>query len=246
MLDSQCTEKVTKMRFSKKKAIIFDLDGTLIDSGEDLVSAVNSTLLLLNRDTFSSDEIHSWIGNGALLLVKRALSGGDVDDETLEQSLIDQAMSLFLTEYEKNVCVNTTMYSGVRVSLKVLKAQGYKLAIVTNKPIQFVHPILKKLGLDTLFEIILGGSCIEKSKPDPLPLETVCKRFNISPQECVMVGDSKNDILPANALGMDSIGLLYGYNYGENIQDYNPTIVLDDFSDVVGLFSPEANYACAE
>ena len=234
------------MKFTNKKAIIFDLDGTLIDSEADLALAVNDMLTQLERPTFKLHEIQPWIGNGAHALVKRALSGGMQIDESISESFFEKAFTTFITSYEQNVCVKTSIYPGVRVSLKVLKAQGYKLAIVTNKPIQFVHPILEKLGLDNLFEIILGGSCVEKRKPDPIPLITVCERLNISASECVMVGDSINDIIPANALKMQSIALMYGNAQGEDLRTYNPSIALHDFSDIVELFSPEANYACAD
>lgn len=234
------------MKFTNKKAIIFDLDGTLIDSEADLALAINDMLTLLDRPTFTLHDIQPWIGNGAHALVKRALSGGMQIDELLCESLFEHAFATFINSYGKNVCVKTSIYPGVRVSLKVLKAQGYKLAIVTNKPIQFVHPILKKLALDNLFEIVLGGSCLTKRKPDPLPLVTVCERLNITLDECVMVGDSINDILPANAIKMQSIALMYGNAQGEDLTAYNPSIALHDFSDIVGLFSPEANYACSE
>ena len=234
------------MKFTNKKAIIFDLDGTLINSEADLALAVNAMLTSLGRPSFKLHEIQPWIGNGAHALVKRALSGNMQIDASISESFFETAFTTFIDAYEQNVCVKTMVYPGVRVSLKVLKAQGFKLAIVTNKPIQFVRPILEKLGLDNLFEIILGGSCVEKPKPDPLPLETVCERLNISASECVMVGDSINDILPANAINMQSIALMYGNAQGEDLTAYNPSIALHDFSDIVGLFSPEANYAYSE
>ncbi len=221
------------MKFSNKKLIIFDLDGTLIDSSPDLALAINHMLQTLNRATFSTDTIHYWVGNGAEILVKRALSGSATIDETLDPLLWKEALKIFLDFYAKNLAVATVTYPHVPATLKRLKEHGYRLAIVTNKPFPFVEPILKTLGLMDYFELILGGDSLEKKKPDPLPLLHVCDKLNISVSESIMIGDSKNDIQAANACNMQSIGLTYGYNYGENISVHNPSVVFDNFADIL-------------
>ncbi len=113
---------------------------------------------------------------------------------------------------------------------------GYRLAIVTNKPFAFVEPILEGLKLTGLFELILGGDSLTQKKPDPMPLLHVCTTLGVAVEACVMVGDSKNDILAANACSMQSLGVTYGYNYGEDINSYNPDVVVDDFADILKTF----------
>lgn len=221
------------MKFSNKKVILFDLDGTLINSAPDLSLAVNHMLQALNRDTFSDEIIHGWVGNGAQILVQRALSGQSVIDENLDAALSAEALDIFLTFYAENLCISTVAYPHVSVTLKILKGMGYHLAIVTNKPFAFVAPILEALELDSLFELILGGDSLPQKKPDPAPLLHVCDKLSVSVDECVMVGDSKNDILAANACGMQSVGVTYGYNYGENIGVYKPDIIIDDFAELL-------------
>lgn len=227
------TIKVLNLKFTNKKLIIFDLDGTLIDSSPDLALAINHMLKILNRDTFSSDTIHYWVGNGAEVLVKRALSGTATIDETLDPVLCKEALQIFLTFYAQNLAVSTLPYPHVLSTLQTLKNNGYRLAIVTNKPFAFVEPILTTLGLMEFFELILGGDSLEEKKPNPMPLLYVCDQLNVSVEESLMVGDSKNDILAANACGMQSIGLTYGYNYGEDIAIYKPSFVFDKFADIL-------------
>jgi len=216
------------LKLKNKKLLIFDLDGTLINSALDLALAVNYMLERLEQETFSEEIIHGWVGNGALTLVKRALSGSRTVDENLDDAYVEKALKIFLDYYEKNLCNATVPYPSVISTLHSLK-EKYTLAIVTNKPFAFVSPILKGLEMDNLFALILGGDSLEKKKPDPLPLQHVCKILNIDIEHSVMIGDSKNDILAANACVMDSVGVTYGYNYGEDIAVNKPTLIIDDF-----------------
>ena len=225
------------MKFNNKELIIFDLDGTLIDSVPDLAVAVNFMLESLERDVFDENTIRFWVGNGAQVLVKRALSGSSEIDEELEENLFNRSLEIFLNFYKKHLCEHTKTYKNVPQTLKLLKSDGYRLAIVTNKPIDFVAPILNSLHLNDLFEFTIGGDSLSKKKPDPLPLHYVCKKLNVHVENALMVGDSKNDILAANAAKMHSIGVSYGYNYGENIDFYNPDEVVDDFADILKFFT---------
>ncbi len=221
------------MKLKDKKLLIFDLDGTLIDSSGDLALSVNHTLKTLNLPTYDIETIHHWVGNGAETLVKRALSGSITIDTSLEESYWKNALKILLDFYSKNLTVETVTYPNVITTLKTLKEQGYKLAIVTNKPFLFVEPILKEFGLNDLFEVILGGDSLDEKKPNPLPLLYVCQKLDISPSKSVMIGDSKNDILAGKSANMDSIGVTYGYNYGESIESYEPTIVCNRFEDIL-------------
>jgi len=219
--------------YKNKKLIIFDLDGTLINSALDLALSINYMLSALGQDTFNEETIHKWVGNGALTLVKRALSGSRDEDENLDETHVKNALEIFLDYYEKNLCNKTVPYPNVVETLHALKNKGYTLAIVTNKPFAFVPTILKRLNIDYMFTCILGGDSLSKKKPDPMPLLHTCKTLKIDVKNSIMIGDSKNDILAANACGMESIGVTYGYNYGEDIGIYKPNIIIDDFSELL-------------
>ena len=223
------------MKLTNKKLIIFDLDGTLIDSGPDLALALNDMLTQLNRKTFDLETIHEWVGNGAQTLVKRALSANVEIDKNLDAELFEKALEIFLASYQQNVCVKTITYPNVKETLLTLQKSGYKMAIVTNKPYDFVQPILEKLELANFFELYLGGDSLSLKKPNPQPLLHVCKTLNINIENSIMVGDSKNDILAANSCDMQSIGVSYGYNYGEDINNYSPTVVIHTFEDILKI-----------
>ncbi len=228
------------MKLSNKELIIFDFDGTLIDSAPDLALSVNYMLKSIGRAPFDENTIRSWVGNGAQTLVRRGLSGSAQIDDNIDEVLFEKALDIFLKFYAENVCIKTVLYPKVVRTLKILKEQNYRMAIVTNKPFDFIEPILKGLDLEGYFELNLGGDTLERKKPDPLPLNYVCEKLSVSIEKTLMIGDSKNDIIAANAAQMQSIGVTYGYNYGEDIGLYKPTFVVDDFSDIVGLLAHES------
>lgn len=221
--------------FKNKKLLLFDLDGTLIDSGPDLALALNDMLTQLGHKNFSLETIHNWVGNGAQTLVKRALLGKKEIDREIEEELFHRALEIFLDSYAKNVCVDTVLYPEVKSTLVTLKNRGYHLSIVTNKPYDFVVPILEGLDIAEYFEYFIGGDSLPEKKPSPAPLLHICEKLEVSVEKSLMIGDSKNDIFAANAAGMDSIGVSYGYNYAEPISASKPSCVVDSMSEVVGL-----------
>ncbi|MFT5878969.1 MAG: phosphoglycolate phosphatase [Moritella sp.] len=217
------------------KLICFDLDGTLIDSVPDLAAGVNSMLSQLSRPNFSEDIVRGWVGNGVPILVQRALSGSvDVAAELTEAEL-NQGIEFFLRHYSVNLFSESKLYPNVVETLTALKAAGYKLAIITNKPITQTKPVLELAGISDFFDIVLGGDSLAEKKPHPLPLQHCQQQFNLSCDEVLMVGDSKNDIIAAKAAGFSSLGLTYGYNYGIPISESAPNFVADDIGDVLKI-----------
>ncbi|MEA3315086.1 MAG: phosphoglycolate phosphatase [Campylobacterota bacterium] len=216
-----------------KKLLIFDFDGTLIDSVPDLANSVNYTLNELNIKTYKEDIIRQWVGNGASTLIKRALSGSVDISLELDEDLYNKGLKIFLEYYSNHLCDNTVMYDNVKETLTTLKNQGYILTIVTNKPYDFIKPILDKLDIEKLFSYYIGADSLSVKKPNPEPLLHICNKFNISVDSSVMIGDSKNDILAANSANMESIGVTYGYNYDESIDKYKPSLIIDDFKKIL-------------
>jgi phosphoglycolate phosphatase len=225
------------LKFLNKDILLFDLDGTLVDSVPDLALAVNQMLTELGLSTFSQDVIRGWVGNGANILVQRALSGNTDISPDLDETLKARALNIFYQTYQTHNCIETRLYPDVINTLTELKKRGYRLAIITNKPERFITPIIDGLELNGLFELIIGGDTLEKRKPDPLPLHYACQQLSVNTDQCVMIGDSKNDILAAKAASMQSVALTYGYNYGENISIYQPELIIDDFADLLSALN---------
>jgi len=221
------------MNIKNKKHLIFDLDGTLIDSVPDLALAVNMTMQELDKDIYCLDVVRTWVGNGSLVLIKRALSSDVTIDENLDEELVQKAHKLFLEYYLQNVCNETIMFENVKQTLQILKDKGYILSIVTNKPIEFVKPILDSFDIEKLFSMYIGANSLDVKKPNPKPLLYVCDKLGFSVEESIMIGDSKNDILAANNCNMQSIAVSYGYNYDEDISVHNPSIIIDKFEDIL-------------
>ncbi|WP_116474275.1 phosphoglycolate phosphatase [Zobellella maritima] len=217
------------------KLIQFDLDGTLIDSVPQLHLAVNAMLAELGRAPANVEAVRGWVGNGADILVRRALLAGEktgYEPTDIEQA---QARAAFDSAYERVADRQLVFYPGVQEVLWRLHRAGFILAIVTNKPSRFVPAILAAAGMSELFSLVLGGDCLPEKKPSPAPLLHVCTHFDMDPGQCLMVGDSENDVLAAKAAGMPVAGLSYGYNYGRPIAESDPDWVMDDFSQLADL-----------
>ena len=223
------------MQFDNKTLVIFDLDGTLLDSAPDLALAINLMLTDLGFEAAPEPVIRSWVGNGAQTLVSRALQYSGCDSSQ-DSTYFNDALTIFLAHYQTHLSTHSILYKGVFDTLMQLKKNGLQLALVTNKPLRFIDPILRDFKLTDVFVIALGGDSLPVKKPHPEPLVHVCKQLGTSIEQAVMVGDSKNDILAAKAAGMQSVGLTYGYNYNEAISLQEPDVVLDDFSHLLNCF----------
>ena len=212
------------------KLIGFDLDGTLVDSLPDLALSVNQAFAEIGLPQAPEEFVLTWIGNGADVLISRAIawSGATLDDEQVKQ--LKRRFGFY---YGENICNKSRLFPHVKETLEKLKAQGYILAVVTNKPTKHVQPVLAAFGIDHLFSELLGGQSLPAIKPHPAPLYYLCGKFGIYPKQLLFVGDSKNDILAAHNAGCAVIGLTYGYNYNIPIRESNPDWVFDDFADIL-------------
>ena len=222
------------MQWSNIRAIAFDLDGTLIDSVPDLAAATNATLAQNQYQPVTEALVRSWVGNGAQVLMQRALSyvSAMPEDAPELQVMLEQIMPQFMHHYGEHLQKHSRLYPGVVDTLQQLKQAGFKLAIVTNKPYRFTVPLLTAFGLDELFSEVLGGDSLAKMKPDPMPLQHLLKQWQLDESQLLMIGDSKNDILAAKAANVMSIGLTYGYNYGEDIGLSSPHAICENFADI--------------
>ena len=214
-----------------KQLLIFDFDGTLIDSVPDLADATNTMLAQLNKPTHSLATIKEWVGNGSRLLIERALVGKtEVLEGELTSADADHAEQLFFDAYKNITNSKTVAYPDVDAGLRQLKETGFTLALVTNKPIRFVPKILENFGWTALFSEVLGGDSLPVKKPDPAPLLQVCKTLNFEPDQAYMIGDSINDISAGKSANIDTLALSYGYNYGKDIRDSQPNQAFDNFA----------------
>ena len=216
------------MKTFQPKLIMIDVDGTLVDSVPDLAYCIDEMMQKLGMRKWGETKVRHWVGNGIPKLVERALTG-ELEGRPIKE-VFDIAYPIFLDLYEDNSAERSYLYDGVREGLDYLKSQRYQLGCVTNKSEQFTHPLLKALGIFNDFKIIISGDTLAKRKPDPMPLLYCAERFNLKPEECLMLGDSVSDVKAARAAGFDIICMSYGYNHGNDIADENPDLVIDSMS----------------
>ena len=214
-------------KFSGVRALIFDLDGTLIDSKMDLIHSVNAMLRELKRPELETETISGYIGHGAPQLVARAMGGTATEEE------LKHALQFFLGYYEDHKMDNTCAYPGVAETLERLGQ--LPMAVLTNKPARISVRILKALGLEKYFRAIYGGNSFESKKPDPFGAAKILREFGVTPGESLIVGDSEVDVQTARNAGT----LAAAVNYGFGVHDraaHPADIYLERFADLAELF----------
>ncbi len=215
------------------QAVLFDLDGTLVDSVPDLSHALDAAFTELGFSAPGEDRVRGWVGNGALKLVERALAFS-LTDKKIEPQRLNQVHQKFLFHYSLSNGKASRLYEGVSEALEILQRQKIPMAIVTNKPIEFVPGLLSGLGISGYFKVLVGGECTHKRKPSPQPLFYACRLLGVEPSQCLMVGDSKQDVSAARAAGMAVAAVSYGYNHGEAIELSEPDFVLAELQSFMG------------
>ena len=201
--------------------LIFDLDGTLIDSKLDLVHSVNATRALMDLPPISDDLVASYVGNGAPVLIRRVLG------PSASEADVQQALEYFLKYYREHMLDNTRLYSGVKDALDRLLEAGERMAVLTNKPVRFSRSLVDGLGLAQHFFQIYGGNSFEQKKPHPIGIETLLEETGLERDRTIMVGDSGVDIRTARNANVKACGVTYGFQPEGFLED-PPDLLVDN------------------
>jgi len=212
---------------------MFDLDGTLVDSVPDLTFAIDAMLSDLGRPAAGLDRVSNWVGNGAAMLVKRALSQ-QMTPRDIDEQLYQEAYALFLAHYQQVNGRKSVLYPKVTETLTQIRKAFPYVALITNKPEQFTQPLLDYHRLPE-FDLIVCGDTLAKRKPHPEPVLHCLNTFGCTAEESVMVGDSVSDIKAAQAANVPVICVNYGYNQGEDLSAYRPDRLIQHFEQLLFL-----------
>jgi phosphoglycolate phosphatase len=213
--------------------VIFDLDGTLVDSVRDLCESVNATRGYLGMDPLPYDTVASYVGNGAPVLIRRAM-GPQASDEA-----VAEALAYFLGYYREHMLDHTRAYPEVMETLEQLQSQGVKMAVLTNKPERFSRDMCAGLGMGKFFFQIYGGNSFEQKKPDPIGIHTLARECGAELANTWMVGDSSTDVLTARNAGVRCVGVTYGIS-PDSLKEAPPDFLLDSMSGLPRLMAGAA------
>ena len=217
------------------KAVVIDLDGTLLDTAPDLADAAMAMAADLGLPPVDLAEVKTYIGNGVSRLVKRVLTRDLHADPAPE--LFARALPIYERHYAEWVSRKTCPFPGVVEGLQAIKASGVHLACITNKAARFTHPLLKDTGLIDFFELILSGDTLPEKKPSPLPLLYACSVFECEPAELLLIGDSLNDAQAARAAGCPVFCVPYGYNRGRPVVELDLDAVVTSLAEAAKLIA---------
>jgi phosphoglycolate phosphatase len=215
------------------KAVVIDLDGTLLDTAPDLADAAIAMSNDLGLPAIDLAEVKTYIGNGVSRLVKRVLTR-DMHAEPAAE-LFAQALPIYEKHYAEGVSRKSRPFPGVVEGLQAMYEAGYRLACITNKAERFTVPLLKDTGLIDFFELILSGDTLPEKKPSPLPLLHACQVFGVEPDELLLIGDSLNDTQAARAAGSSVFCVPYGYNRGRPVAELDLDAVVVSLAEAAKL-----------
>jgi len=213
---------------NKISLVIFDLDGTLVDSQQDLASAVNFTRNHYGLKPLKVSEVASYLGSGINALVKSVLP-------SVSENEMPHATAMFKDFYSKHLADTTKEYNGVKKMLADLK--GFKKAVLSNKSENFSKDIIENLGLKEYFDEIYGGDSFDEKKPSPKPIREIMNFLSVKKENTVMVGDGVNDVLAGKTAGVRTIAVLYGYSSKEKIENLQPDFIAAAPQDVVNILN---------
>ncbi|MBF0446424.1 MAG: phosphoglycolate phosphatase [Magnetococcales bacterium] len=216
------------------RTLLFDLDGTLVDSAPDLWHTMNYVLKSLGLAPLGLEDVRHLVGNGARFLMARGIYGPEATapDDNPE---FEKAIKLFLEYYQDHLTDNSLPYIGCLEVLQQLTKKGFKLGVVTNKPETMAKKMLQNLAMDHFFSQIVGGDTFTERKPHPMPLLQTLKKLDTPPHLGVMVGDSETDFLAAKAAKCGLIMVSHGYNRGVPVSQLNPDHTIDLFNELPHL-----------
>jgi phosphoglycolate phosphatase len=215
------------------QAVLIDLDGTLVDTIPDLTTAVNAMRAEFELPALAAATVATYVGKGADRLVKRALTGAMVGEPVIE--VFARGRAAFDRHYRTCNGAAAIVFPGVPAALEDLRARGLKLACVTNKPAEFTHPLLAKLGLHEHFDAIVCGGDTREVKPHPAPMLLACELLAVSPTSAIVIGDSINDLLAARAAGCAIVLVETGYNEGQPVSSLRADAIVAALADAALL-----------
>jgi phosphoglycolate phosphatase len=218
------------------KAVMIDLDGTLVDSIPDLAAAANGMLREMGRAELPADVIRTFVGKGIPNLVARSLTGSL--EGTVPQGVLERAMPIYERWYTEVNGRHSTIYPGVMDGLDALRRARFPLACVTNKSGRFTTPLLEYLGLAPYFAQVVAGDTLPQKKPDPAQLLHACRGFDVAPRDMLFIGDSVNDAQAARAAGCPIFCVPYGYNEGRDVRELDVDAIVDSLADAARLVEP--------
>jgi phosphoglycolate phosphatase len=220
------------------EAVLFDLDGTLLDTAADIALALNRTLAEHGWSPAAQDDVRRMIGRGAPILIERtAAAQARALDEALHAAMVDRFFHHYGALQETNE-FDALPYPGARESLQRLHDAGLRIAVVTNKQQRFARGLLELLDLIAWVDLVVGGDSCERRKPDPQPLLFACERLGVAPGRTLMVGDSINDVKAARAANIPVLCVPYGYNEGRDPRELPCDALIDTLADLPGLLMP--------
>ncbi|MGC1387444.1 MAG: phosphoglycolate phosphatase [Steroidobacteraceae bacterium] len=221
-------------------AVLFDLDGTLLDTVDDIALALNRALGEKQFDTLTTAQVRNLIGRGVPTLITRAIARLGVPvDPAARASLLERFYFHYGRLHMLDEC-NASVYPGVTDGLGALHRLGLRLAVVTNKQKHFAVDLLNRLGLSDWIDVVVGGDSCERRKPDPQPLQFACATLRVEPSEALMVGDSVNDVLAARAARLPVVCVPYGYNEGSDPRELPCDAFIETVADLPALLLGEA------